>query len=269
MIHPFLRDLRPTLLIAHRGGASIAPENTMVAFRLAVERYAADMLELDVRATQDGELVVVHDATLERCTDARGAVTDLTWGDLQTVDAGYGFTTDGGRTAPFRGKGIRIPLLEDVLREFPHVRFNIELKDDTRGLEMALADVVRKTQMVEKVCVGSEHDRVSKWILQALPEACHFYPLQALTNLLIGLKSDTGPHKDDPFLVLDAPLYYGGLRIVDADLVAKARAFGRWVNVWTVDDPSEMQRLVDEGVGGIMTDRPDVLRQVLAGHADA
>ncbi|HZG41378.1 MAG TPA: glycerophosphodiester phosphodiesterase family protein, partial [Longimicrobium sp.] len=105
----FLRGLRPTLHISHRGGAALAPENTLDAFRLAVERYRTDMLELDVHLTRDGEWVVAHDDTLERCTDGTGPLAALTLAELRRLDAGFGFSPDEGRTFPFRGRGARIP----------------------------------------------------------------------------------------------------------------------------------------------------------------
>ena len=269
MVHPFLRDLRPTLHIAHRGGAALAPENTTIAFQLAVDRFLTDMLEIDVHATSDGELVVVHDATLDRCTDATGAVAELTWGQIATVDAGYRFTADGGRKHPFRGKGVRIPRLEQVLTAFPQIRFNVELKAAAPGVEDAFADVIRGAGAVARVCVGSMDDGISKRVLRALPDACHFYPRNALTNLVIGLKRGETAHGDDPYHVLDMPLHYGGARLIDTQLLFRAAQMGRWVNAWTVDEEADMVRLIGEQVGGIITDRPDVLRRVLDRRAGA
>lgn len=267
MVHPFLRDLRPTIHISHRGGAEIAPENTMVAFRLAVERFKTDMLEIDVHTTSDGELVVLHDEKLDRTTDMTGSVTDHTWSELATADAGYRFTRDGGRTFPFRGKGVRIPRLQEVLSAFPHQRFNVEVKDDVPSIEDGFADVIGRTGSLARVCVGSEDDQVSKRVVRALPDACHFYPRRAVTNLIIGLKAGDVPSDSDPYDVLDIPLYFGGAKLVDTELLFRAARAGRWVNVWTINDRSEMERLVEDQVGGIMTDRPDLLREVLDGRS--
>ncbi len=263
MVHSLFRGLQATLLIAHRGGAHLAPENTTAAFRLATERFSADMIEMDVRLTSDGELVVIHDASLDRTTDVEGLVADRAWTEVATADAGYHFTRDDGRTFPFRGKGIRVPRLAEVLEAFPAMRFNIEVKDDLPGVEDAFADVIHATGAIPLVCVGSENDEVSKRLLRTLPDACHFYPRNAVTNLIIGLKAGDTPGEDDPYHVLDIPLYFGGARLVDTQLLFRAAKHGRWVNVWTVNDPDEMERLVDEQVGGIITDRPDVLRGIL------
>src|SRR5690606_10387712 len=112
-----------------RGGAALAPENTLEAFRQAIEWWDADVLEIDVRPTSDGEAVVLHDATVERTTDGRGSAADhpLAW--LQELDAGYRFTPDGGRHYPCRGQGTRIPTLGEVMAAFPRHRINIEIKD--------------------------------------------------------------------------------------------------------------------------------------------
>ncbi|NTX13259.1 glycerophosphodiester phosphodiesterase [Myxococcus sp. CA051A] len=257
----FLRGLRPTLHISHRGGASLAPENTMEAFRQAVERFHTDMLELDVHVTRDGEVIVAHDDTLERCTDGFGPLAGQTLSELKKLDAGYGFTPDEGRTFPFRGQGVRIPTLREVLRAFPALRLNVELKPDVPGHEEVFARLLEDEGAVERVCMGSEQDAVGERLVARLPHACHFYPRDALAALVIALRGGEPPPEDPRFTVLDMPLYFGEVRLVDADFLRDCAARGKWVNVWTVDDPDEMQRLLEEGVGGIMTDRPDLLRQ--------
>lgn len=265
----FLQGLKPPLHIAHRGGALLAPENTLAAFRMAVERYRTDMLELDVHLSRDGEVMVAHDDTLERCTDGEGLLSGLTLAQLQRLDAGYRFTPDGGRTFPFRGQGVRIPTLREVLRAFPTPRLNVELKPDVPGMEHAFLQVLREEGALERVCMGSELDAVAERLAALAPEACHFYPRDALTAWVLAVRAGETPPEDARFTVLDMPLYFGEVRLVDAALLAAAAAHGKWINVWTVDEPEEMRRLLDEGIGGIMTDRPDLLRQVMDAHEKA
>lgn len=260
---PFLRGLRPTLHIAHRGGAALAPENTLAAFRQAVERYRTDMLELDIHLTRDGELVVAHDATLERCTDGTGPLAALTLAELQRLDAGYTFTPDEGRTFPFRGQGVCIPSFRELLRAFPNLRLNVELKPDVPGIEDTFAQVLQEEGALERVCMGSELDTVAERLAARLPSACHFYPRDALAAFVIALRGGDTPPEDPRYTVLDMPLYFGDVRLVDTDFLQQCAARGKWVNVWTVDDPVEMRQLLAEGVGGVMTDRPDVLRQIM------
>lgn len=263
MLHPFLKGLAPTVHVSHRGGAALAPENTVPAFALAVREHATQMLEIDLQVTSDGVLVVSHDPTVERCTNGTGKIASMTLAELQELDAGYRFSRDGGRTFPFRGRGVRIPSLTEALRAFPGMRWNIELKASDPGLENVFADAVRRENALERVCCGSELDEMAERIWTAFPQACHFYPGNALTAFVLAVRGETTPPLDERFTVLDMPLEYLGVRLIDAALIEAVRATGRWLNVWTVDDEAEMRTLVADGVGGIMTDRPDLLRRVL------
>jgi glycerophosphoryl diester phosphodiesterase len=263
MRHAFFEGLRPTLHIAHRGGALLAPENTIAAFRSAVERWRTDMLELDLHATRDGELVVSHDPTLQRCTDGHGRIAEHTLAQLQRLDAGFHFSTDGGRSHSFRGQGVRIPTFREVLRAFPDKRLNVEVKAEAPGIESAVADILRSEAATRRVCLGSELDPLAERLAEAAPEVCAFYPRDALTQLVLAIKSGAEPPHDPRFQVLDMPLDYGEVRLVDRPFLEVTARLGRWVNVWTIDDPPTMRALTDMGVGGIMTDRPDLLRDVL------
>src|SRR5215212_7629564 len=123
--------------LAHRGASDIAPENTIEAFRLAVEAGAGG-LELDVHITRDGRLVVIHDATVDRTTGGTGAVSGMTIDELRGLDAGYKFSPEAGPTRPYRGRGVRVPTLDEVLEEFPGVAVNIDIKAGLPGIEAAL-----------------------------------------------------------------------------------------------------------------------------------
>lgn len=268
MPHPYFDGLVPTLNIAHRGGAGLAPENTLEAFRHAVA-LGCEILELDVHATQDGELVVAHDPTLERCTDGAGRIDALPLRDLQRLDAGHRFSPEGA-TFPFRGRGVRIPSLQEVLTDpaLRRVRLNVELKAEAPGLERALARVLRAHDAVARACVGSEEDAIAERLRAALPEACHFYPREALLRFALPALQGTPP-PDEGWDVLDAPLTFEGFRVITPALLQAVAQAGKWLNVWTVDDPAEMRRLIADGVGGIMTDRPDLLAALVRERARA
>ncbi|CAM4480787.1 glycerophosphodiester phosphodiesterase [Corallococcus exiguus] len=257
----FLDGLKPTLHIAHRGGALLAPENTLEAFQRAVHTHRTDMLELDVHLSRDGEVIVAHDDTLERCTDGEGPLAALTLAQLRKLDAGHRFTPDEGRTFPFRGQGVRLPTLREVLRAFPTLRLNVELKPDVPGAEAVLARLLTEEAALGRVCLGSEQDVIAERLHKELPDACHFYPRDALAAFVLALKAGEAPPEDARYSVLDMPLYFGEVRLVDDALLKAAAERGKWINVWTVDNPAEMDRLIQEGIGGIMTDRPDLLRQ--------
>ena len=220
------------------------------------------MLELDLHLTRDGQLVVSHDPTVQRCTNGEGPIRDATLEELQRLDAGYHFTPDSGLTYPFRGKGVRIPSFQEVLTAYPGVPLNVELKEDSPGAAEALARLVRGAAAGPRICLGSELDALGARLSQLLPEVAHFYPRDALTQTVLAIKSgETVP--ESPYSVLDMPYHYAGVTLVDRDFLAAAGDAGKWVNVWTVDAEPEMRVLVALGVGGVMTDRPDLLRRVL------
>ena len=230
---------------------------------MAVREHRTRILETDIQMTRDGALVLAHDPTVERCTNGSGEIASMPLAEVQKLDAGYQFSPDGGRTFPFRGRGVRIPTLTECLRAFPGMRWNIELKASNPGIEQVFAEIVRGENAFERICCGSENDDQATRIWTELPEACHFHPGNALTAFVLSVRSGRKPTLDERFTVLDMPLEYLGVRLIDAELIRAARASGRWLNVWTVDDEAEMRSLVGQGIGGIMTDRPDLLRRVL------
>lgn len=266
MMPTLFHGRRAPLHIAHRGGSALAPENTLLAFRQAVERFGTDMLELDLQLTRDGELVVFHDDTLERCTDGAGRVRDRRWAEIDRLDAGFRFTPDDGRTFPHRGRGVGVPRWVEVLRAFPDLPINVELKPSNGradDIDAVFAETLRAEGAVGRVCCGSEDDALAARLYERLPEACHFYPRDAAVAFIMAVRMGDEPPDEPRYQVLDMPMTFGGVDLVDARLVDEATARGRWINVWTVDEEADMRRLAALGVGGIMTDRPDRLRRIL------
>jgi glycerophosphoryl diester phosphodiesterase len=158
------------LLMAHRGGEGMWPSNTLYAFQHAAA-LGADVLELDIHATQDGVLVVRHDPFVESTTDGQGYICDLTLAEIQRLDAGYTWTGDGGQTFPFRSLGISIPTLEEVLQAFPTARLNIDIKPEDPAVVAPFVDLLRKYDKVTQVMVGSFHQRQLRLFRQLCPEA--------------------------------------------------------------------------------------------------
>lgn len=261
MKHPFFQGVKAPMHISHRGGAALMPENTLVAFENAVRLYRTDMLEIDVQATKDGEIVVHHDLMVDRCTDGTGPVAAYTFAELSKLDAAFHFTPNDGATFPLRGSGVQVPRLVDVLRLFPKLRFNIELKTaDALG---GFVELLKKEGAIGRVCCGSEHDEIAEELSAALPDALMFYPRNALTAFILPMKAGEPPKDDPRYTVLDMPLYFQDVRLFDAALRDEAARREKWINVWTVDDPNDMRAVIDQGVGGVMTDRPDLLRQAI------
>ncbi len=260
--HAYSQTLRRPAHISHRGGAKLEPENTLRAFTRAVNEFHTDVLELDVHLTRDGVLVVHHDATVERCTDGTGPIAGLSLAELQRLDAGFHFSPDGS-TFPRRGLGVRVPTLHEVLTTLPDVRVNLEVKPDVPGIERALADEVRALNAVPRLCIGSELDAVAHRLVEVMPEACHFFPREALTAFVLAALGGDETPPDPRFHIADMPAEYEGMPLITPDLIRIAHQHGVSILVWTIDDEAQMRGLLEVGVDGLMTDRPDVLRRVL------
>ncbi len=150
---PYVTHARP-LAFAHRGGSGLAPENTLVAYENGLA-LGADALELDIHTTRDGQIVVIHDDTIDRTTDGVGLVATYTLDELRRFDAGYRFTADGGQTYPYRGQGVTIPTLREVFTRFPDVRVNIDLKQDTPTSAALFWELLQAMDAADRVLVGA------------------------------------------------------------------------------------------------------------------
>lgn len=254
-------------IIAHRGASGLVPENTLTAFVLAAEQ-GADMVELDLRLSKDGHLVVLHDASLERTTNGRGFVHQHTLADLQQLDAGYAFTLDGGATFPFRGLGLRIPTLEEVVATIPqHLGINAEIKsapwdpaDRQRGLVIAekLVTLVRRhPDLRERLLVSSFDAAVLDAVRRLEPEL----PLGLCTMPIAPLPEQlrsTVERGYDAFHPTDIGFDEHGTAVVQS-----AHLAGLLVNVWTVDSPDRAVELAALGIDGIITDYPEATRKAI------
>jgi glycerophosphoryl diester phosphodiesterase len=251
---------RPPRLFGHRGAAGVAPENTLVSFNRALAD-GADVLELDVHATSDGEIVVLHDPTLERTTDGGGPVAAQGWSEVARLDAGFHFSPDGGRTFPFRGRGIGVPRLADLLRECPRVPLNIEIKQLEPSLVDAVVALVRGAGA--RVMLAAELDPIMQQIRTAAPEIPTSLAAGEVAAFIAALQSGAPPGLPDGAVALQIPPRFGNVTLVDATTLAAAHALGAEVHVWTINDPQEMGRLLDLGCDGIMSDFPERARAAI------
>ena len=156
------------VILAHRGGSLLAPENTVEAFTQGLAS-GADALEMDVQATADGVLVVMHDTTVDRTTDGKGAVAEMTLAEIQALDAGFRFTPDEGKAFPFRGKGIVVPTFQSVLEQFPNTRLSVELKATDPAVVAEALRLVSEAGMADRVLVMSFLDEVAQVIRETNP----------------------------------------------------------------------------------------------------
>jgi len=254
MKHPFFTSGRP-LVFAHRGGRKLAPENTMVAFDLGLA-LGADGLELDVHLSRDGVVMVHHDHGLDRTTNLRGPINQRTAEELAQADAGWHFRQ--GDEYPFRGCGIGVPTLADVLARHRSVRVIIELKTASNALARAVVGVVRAANAVERVCIGSFDVRGLR-IIRALEPAIATSAARievAWTLLKVWCRCPIGR---SPFAGFQVPERFGRTRIVSPAFVKATHRAGLGVQVWTVDRPDDARRLLGYGVDALITDRPDVI----------
>ena len=262
-LRPYLTHTAP-LFFAHRGGSALRPENTLLAFSHGLS-IGADALELDIQMTRDGEIVVIHDPTVDRTTDGTGPVAGFCLEELGRLDAGYLFTTDRGESYPFRGKGYGIPTLREVLEKFPQVRLNIDLKQTSPERERRLWLLIEEYEAQERVLVasGDVHEGIIRFRKLSLGQvATSASPPELRTSALASLFHSTRllhPAYD----ALQVPDIYRGIRVVSPRTISVAHGLNLDMHVWTIDDASTMRLLLGWGVDGLMSDRPDVLAQVL------
>lgn len=255
-------------VFAHRGGAALAPENTIVAFDRGLA-LGADGLELDVRLSRDGVAVVLHDATVDRTTDGTGAVADLTAGEIAGLDAGYRFGAPDG--FPFRDRGIGVPRLREVLERYRGVPSIVELKVDEPELaRQALADV-RAAGAFANVVIGSFKQGVLDATRALEPEMPTSASTDEVRRLLLRSRFRLTVRRP-PYRLLQVPEVRAGRRIVSPRFVRAAHRAGLLVQVWTINREDDMRRLLGWGVDALISDRPDVAVRVATewnGHGKA
>jgi glycerophosphoryl diester phosphodiesterase len=252
-------DLDRRFTIAHRGGSKLRPENTLAAFDQAVA-LGVDAIECDVHLSRDGEVVVIHDATLERTTDATGAVAGLTAAQLARVDAGFRF----GPTEdfPFRGRQIGVPTLHELLDRYRDLPVVIEIKGQEAHVAERTMDVICQHDATRRVIVGGFSHAVIEAVRRRLPDlvtgASSLEVRRALRRSYFWL-----PPAPAAFGVLQMPFRLRGRRLLRRSFVQAAHRARLPVQAWVVDDPDEMRQLIGWGVTGIISDRPDVAVEVV------
>ena len=234
----------------------------MEAFRLAVETWGVDILETDARLTSDGEVVLIHDATVRRTCNGDGTVAEMPWNRLRALDAGYHFRNLSGEPS-FRANGVAVPRFEEVLEAFPDTRLNVETK--CREVAQPLVKIIRRHGVQDRVLIAAEveahrsevRDYAGPWGASRRDIAL-FWGAGHLR-----LSTWLRPRFD----VLQVPEVWYGIRVVTPRFVSEARRLNLAVHVWVVDSEQDMSRLLAWGVNGIQTDRPDLLSRVLEREA--
>lgn len=250
------------LVIAHQGGDGIRPGNTIIAFQNALE-MGVDVIETDIRQTRDGVLVVSHDETVDNKSNGVGRVVDLTMEELNTLDAAYNWSPQDGATFPYRGQGITYASLEEVFITFPDMRFNIDMKQTDPPIYAAFCDLIRKYDMQEKVVAASfSHENITAFRKLCPEVTTSGSETETRTFVLLNL-AYLGHWYSPDFKVFQVPTKSSGITIMTPHFVRAVHFRNLRVDVWTIDDPAEMNRMLDMGVDGIITDRPDLLMDLL------
>ena len=245
-----------TLVVAHRGAAARAPENTMLAYQLAYEA-GADAIELDVHLSQDGQMPLIHDETVDRTTDGAGNVADLDMKSLRRLDAGARFSADDG-SQPFLGQGLQIPTLPEFLEWLPaDIGLVVEIKARTAVplvIEALREHPVRRDNRVSVISFDEASINEAHELDPDLPTGYLLVPTQPIEPALRWAveHGHTAVHPWDGDLGLDP-----------APALSLAMAYGRQMGCYVVNDPERMQQLSVYGLWGFVTDMPDVARQAL------
>jgi glycerophosphoryl diester phosphodiesterase len=283
--NPWILGEGKVLNMAHQGGELEAPSDTLYALKTSIDK-GADMLELDVHLSADGQIVVLHDGTVDATTNGTGSVEDMTVEQIKTLDAAHWFVPGArtphdrpaadyvlrgiatGAVAPpegFTANDFTIPTLEEVLQAFPDTPINIELKPTQRqtgAIEQAAADLLARYERTDDVIVVSFTDN-STLLFKALAPAVHTATGTAQAALFWASHNGPLPGLANPLNVaLQVPMALG-VPVMSQDFVDNAHANGLAVHVWTIDDEATMRQLVEWGVDGIMTDAPTLLERVL------
>jgi glycerophosphoryl diester phosphodiesterase len=251
-MHPLL-DLQALPVVGHRGNAAHAPENTLESFRQAVE-IGVDALELDVHLSGDGHVVVIHDPTLDRTTDASGRVDRLALADIQRSDAGAKFTRDRGTTHPWRGRGITVPTLDEVLGSFPAMPLLIEIKD--KAASRATRDLIEQHAASARCIVASfDDDAMTAFAGSGIAQGGS----RRDTAALLWRALLRAPVRRVGFQVLCMPPSHRGLPLPIGGYARILEPLGVPVHCWTIDDPRDAERLRQRGVRGIISNDPAAL----------
>jgi glycerophosphoryl diester phosphodiesterase len=246
--------------MAHQGSCTKAPSNTLPAFEIAV-REGADVLETDMHWTKDGCIVLCHDETVDRTSNGEGPIKDFTLEELKQLDFGYRFTPDGGKTYPYRGRGIQIPTLREAVQAFPDIRFNIDIKPSRPVYLRRFIREICELGAESRILIASFHHHVLQRFRALNPSIATSASVRECGHFCVRLWAGLDKQRRMPFDAFQVPVDAFGIPVITKRFVECAHRVGKKVHVWTVDDPKTMVELLKLGVDGIVTNRPDVAVQ--------
>jgi glycerophosphoryl diester phosphodiesterase len=261
--HPLFANQPHVLVIAHQGGEHVRPDNTMPAFQHAVD-LGVDMLEMDIHRTSDGVLVIMHDETVDRTTDGKGLIKEMTFADLRELDAAYNWPhhdPEGDR--PYRGQGVQVPALRELFEAFPDMPMNIEIKQTAPPIVQPFCDLLREYDMTDQVLVASFDPATLENFRQTCPDvATAGTEPDVRTFFILNTLFLSGAYSP-PAEAFQVPEYSGDTQVLTRRFIQGAHQRNVEVHAWTIDEQEDMERLIALGIDGIITNRPDLLLDVL------
>lgn len=266
--HAYFEEREEPLVIAHRGGMSLAPENTLEAFRNAAE-LGSDILEYDVHITSDDQLVVIHDDTVDRTTNGSGAVNEMTLEELKSLDAGYHFEDENGEFS-YRDAGVQIPTVDEVFTEFGDKRHLIELKDTNEPelYEVLIDEMwlnIQKHNMEDNVLIASfDHDINLRFRDVSKGDVAIGAGEQETRQFVTMHKAFLNALYQPEASAFQLPTEQEGYDLADWKLIRGANNRSMHVYYWTINDEETMRELIELGADGIMTDDPRLLIDILS-----
>ncbi|WP_188205958.1 glycerophosphodiester phosphodiesterase [Alkalibacillus aidingensis] len=263
---PFFENDDP-LVIAHQGGEHLAPSSTMVAFENSVQ-LGVDALETDIHMSKDGHLINIHDPSVDRTTDGSGYVSDMTLEELKSLDAGYYFEDEQGQH-PFRGQGIELITLKELFEAFPDMRFMIEIKDTNpeemiSDIILRLSMLIEEYDMADQVLIASfDHDIITAFKEYDDQGVAVSGGRQNIRNFVIFHKLYMRNLYIPTVNAIQIPTSESGFDLTTNDVINGAERMGLNLYYWTINDQETMRELLEAGADGIITDRPDLLIEVI------
>jgi len=271
--HPFFANLPQDemIVLAHQGGDGEFPSNTMYAFE-QTHAMGVHILEMDVHSSSDGVIVVIHDATVDRTTDGTGRVNEMTLAELQTLDAGYNWPTlaehellDSGEF-PYRGQGHTIPALEEVFITFPDTPISIEIKQEEPSIAQDLCDLIRQYNREELTIVPSFSPLAIQEFRDACPEVATAAVEPEVLTFFVFSYVRLGSAWTPPMEAFMIPEYSGDLQVISQPFVNQAHGRNVVLYPWTINTAEQMQRMIDYGVDGVITDYPSLALEMTRGN---
>jgi glycerophosphoryl diester phosphodiesterase len=263
--HPVFNNFSPyPHVIGHADdtGSGLWPGNTMPFLEGSAE-MGVDMLEMDINMTKDGRIILMHDTAVDRTTNGSGRIPDLTLAQIQALEVAVNWSQDDGQSYPYRGQGLAVPTLDEVFTRFPNYPMVIEIKQSDPSMVDPFCALIKEHRMEEHIIVASFNDDAIKAFRRLCPNVATAPGGDEVRNYVLLNFAFLSEILSPNYQAFQVPIESGGITVINERFIKAAHNRNLQVQVWTINDPAEMQRLINLNVDGIMTDRPDILLELL------